>query len=207
LGGSEVTVDTDPARDLRLFRGQIFPRVGELLKHWAPWSALGAAGIVALVAQFLPGGGLRITDVAGVGFTFASIATGACVSGIVLSLGLPGAFRLRQWANYRGSTKGKSALSDLVFVLAWAALSQVALIVVCVLAQLFGASLPVAPPSMLPSHAIGLWLGLTVFFYALFELVVVVLTLVQMGVLIIAEEQNAATKEAGANENSSGTGN
>ena len=88
-------METGPARDLRLFRGQILPRVGELFKHWAPWSALVAAGIVALVAQYLPGGGLRITDVAGVGFTFASIATGACISGIVLSLGLPGASRLR----------------------------------------------------------------------------------------------------------------
>lgn len=181
-----------PARDLRLFRGQVLPRLKELLKHWAPWTALILAGVIAVAAQYLPGGSLKISEVAGVGFTFASIATGACVAALVLSLGLPGASRLRKWATYQGSTEGKSALSDLVFVLAWAALAQIALIAVCVLAELFGAGLPVAPAGMIASHGVGLWLGLSVFLYALFELVVVVITLIQMGVLIIAEEQKAA---------------
>jgi hypothetical protein len=67
---------------------------------------------------------------------------------------------------------------------------------VCVLAELFGANLPVAPPGMIPTHGVGLWLGLSAFFYALFELVVVVTTLIQMGVLIIAEEQKADTGDA-----------
>ena len=70
-------------------------------------------------------------------------------------------------------------------------LAQLLLIMVCVAALLFGGDLPLAPSPMIPSHAFGLWVGLAAFFYAVLELFVVVTTLLQMGVMIIAEEQRA----------------
>lgn len=179
----------NPQRDLRLFHGQVLPRLRELLSHWAIYVAIAAGVLAAIMAPGLPAGALKIADVTTVGFTFASIAMGACVSALVLSLGLPGTERLRRWAKMGGTTPGKSALSDLVFVVVWAALCQLGLILVCVLATLFGGNLPLAPAGLSVTHSVALAAGLTVFFYALLELIVVVSTLSQMGVMIIAEEQ------------------
>ena len=158
---------------------------------WVPLAALLLGGAVTAVAPGLPVGVMPISTILSNGFTFASIAMGACISAIVLSLGLPGAERLRRWAREPGTLPGKSALSDLVFVIVWAALAQLLLIMVCVAALLFGGDLPLAPSPMIPSHAFGLWVGLAAFFYAVLELFVVVTTLLQMGVMIIAEEQRA----------------
>lgn len=85
-----------------------------------------------------------------------------------------------------------NALSDLVFALVWAALAQLMLIVVCVVAMLFGGAGPLAPSGLSWTHWIGLVAGLLVFYYALFELFVVVNTLSQVGA-VIAEEERRAT--------------
>ncbi|MGC3954340.1 MAG: hypothetical protein QM804_08850 [Propionicimonas sp.] len=176
-------------RDLRLVRGQVAPRLGQLAKSWPPYLALACGLALAAALPWLPSANAPISEVVGFGFTFASISVGACFSSIVLALGLPGAERLRTWSRRNGITPDKSALSDLVFVLVWAALSQVALIVVCVLALAVGGPYPLAPSGMTPTHFVGLVLGLMVFFYAVFELVIVVQTLSQVGVVIIAEER------------------
>lgn len=182
----------DQRRDLWLLRGQIAPRLGQLLWQWAAGGAAAMAGLVTWRASALPFGRLAIIDVANGALTFASISTGACISALVLSLGLPGGDRLRRWARAPGSVAGKSALSDLVFVLVWAALVQVALIAACAAAGILGGDLEVAPKGMSPSHGLGLFAALAVFFYALFELVIVVQTLVQVGVVMIAEESEDA---------------
>ena len=176
-------------RDLRLIRGQVAPRLGQLAKSWPPYLAFICGLALAALLPSLPSANTPISDVVGFGFTFASISVGACFSSIVLSLGLPGAERLRAWSRRPGSTRDKSALSDLVFVLVWAALSQVALIMVCVLALAVGGPYPLAPEGWAMSHSAGLIAGLSVFFYAVFELVIVIQTLSQMGVVIIAEER------------------
>lgn len=176
-------------RDLRLVRGQIAPRLGQLVTSWPPYLALICGLALAVVLPGLPSANTPIAEVVGYGFTLASISVGACFSAIVLSLGLPGAERLRTWSRRTGTTPDKSALSDLVFVLVWAALSQVALIVVCVLALAVGGPYPLAPAGQAPTHFAGLLVGISVFFYAVFELVIVVQTLSQVGVVIIAEER------------------
>lgn len=177
-------------RDLRLVRGQILPRLPKLLASWVPVSAALFGGALTFLLPQLPAASLPISSAVANGVTFASISMGACVSSLVLSLGLPGTRRLRRWALMKGDTKDKSALSDLIFVLVWAALAQIALLFVCIAAFVFGSDQPLAPQGMLPSHRLGLFIGLTAFFYALFELLVVVQTLSQMGVLIIEEEKN-----------------
>ncbi|KQR20074.1 hypothetical protein ASF79_10755 [Agreia sp. Leaf335] len=114
---------------------------------------------------------------------------GACIAAIVLALGLPGAARIKRWARLPGTTKNKSALSDLIFVLVWATLCQIGLVGTCVIALALGGPIALAPANITWSHSLGLALGFSTFFYAVAELFVVVQTLSQMGVVIIDEEQ------------------
>ncbi|WP_147793968.1 hypothetical protein [Cellulomonas sp. Y8] len=176
-------------RDLRFVRGQVWPRRREIIAHPAFGLAGASAVVVALAVDHLPVGGMRINELADIGFTFAAIAFGACVSATVLSIGLPGARRARLWSRAAGSVPGKSALSDLIFVLAWASVCQFVLIVTCSLAVAFGGDIDVAPAGMLTSHRVALALGLFSAFYAFAELLIVILTLSQIAVVIIAEEQ------------------
>ena len=185
-----MALRTDATRDLHLFRGQVAPRWREILLSWVTFGAIGAGVASALVAPLLPVADLKISAIVSAGFTFASISMGACISGLVLSLALPGAERLRNWARLKGTTPGKSALSDLIFTLAWAGLAQVALVITCVLATLLGGDLQVSPSNAWLSHRIGLAAGLLVFFYAVFELVVVIQTIMQIGVIVIIEERS-----------------
>lgn len=177
-------------KDLHLLRGQVVPRIGRLLKDWPPWLACGVAFAASVAIGHLPVGSMSISSVVTAGFTFASIALGACVAAIVLSLGLPGTERLRRWSLLDGATQGKSALSDLIFFLVWAALSQISLISACVVALTLGGDLPVAPRSDFGWHRIGIFCGVFIFCYALLQLIVVIRTLSEIGVLIIFEERN-----------------
>jgi hypothetical protein len=182
--------------DLKFVRGQILPRSHELLGSWAPYAAFVSGLALALALPALPAANMHIMDAAGYGLTFASISMGACFSAIVLSIGLPGTNRLRLWSLRKGATPGKSALSELIFVLVWAALWQVFLIITCVIAIAFGGDYPLGAPSGAYPHMVSLILGLWIFFYAVYELLIVVQTLTQVGVMIIAEERIAARMEA-----------
>lgn len=147
---------------------------------------------MAFALPTLPGASMRIADIAGYGLTFASISIGACFSAIVLSIGLPGTNRLHQWSRRKGITPGKSSLSDLIFVLVWAALWQVVLVVTCVTAVALGGELGLAAPDGAYPHFVGLVVGFFVFFYCVFELFIVIQTLSQVGVMIITEERIVA---------------
>lgn len=183
-------------RDLRFFRGQVWPRLGQLLSAPALWISLLIALTLTAFAPPLPSSDIPISDVAAYGLSFAAIATGACFTAIVLTLGLPGADRLRRWSLMVGNTEGKSALSDLLFVLAWAATAQFALILVSVVALALGGDLPVAPQNALWSHRLGLAFSLWVFLYAISELFIVLQTLIQIGVLISIEERSSSPNQA-----------
>lgn len=175
--------------DLKVGRQQIMPRLRQILVSWSSLVAIVAAVITTIGTSLLPARGLPITTVAGIGFTYASISMAACISGLVLSLALPGESRMRKWANMGGAVDGKSLLSDLLFSFFWAACCQLAVLLVCVLATIFGGPLLIGSPSPLPlSHVLALGAALFVFFYAVAQLYVVLQTLVQVGVLVILEE-------------------
>ena len=181
---------------LHLVRGQILPRLPGLLRSSTFWLSVASAILLTLVAQHTPFGTLSIREVIDGTLTYASISLGACVSATVLALGLPGTERIRRWSTVSGSTPGMSLLSDLVFVLTWAALAQIALILTCVVSLVLGGELPIAPRDWKETHAIGLLAGSIAFFYALFQLLVVVQTLLQIGVVVIAEENADQTTVA-----------
>jgi hypothetical protein len=174
--------------DLRLFRGQIAPRLKSIILSVNSFCSFALAVIVSFIAPHVPGGQLPISSLVNIGFTYASLATGVCVSALILTFALPGETRLRRWAKLEGETEGKSALSELIFVCAWSALAQLGVLATCILATLFGGDIPVAPSGATALHQIGLASGLTSFFYASGQLIVVIQTLVQVGVVVIAEE-------------------
>ena len=169
---------------------EVKPRWRQVICEWPPYTAIGLGVTTALIAPSFPVAESPINDIATTGLTFASIAMGACITAIVLSLGLPGGDRLRKWARFPTPSK-KGALSDLVFVLVWATFAQLALIAVCIGALFLGGSLPLAPARRLWTHQCGMIVGFTVFFYAFFALFGVISTLRQIASLVSAEERGS----------------
>lgn len=143
----------------------------------------------ALSFPALPVGRALINDIAGDLINVAAISIGACFTSIVLVIALPGEARIRRWATYRGTRQDRSTLSDLVFAIFWASLSQLVLILTCVVATIAGSGLSLAPTELQFSHLLGLIGGSFAFYYALAQLYVVLQTLVQLSVVIIREEQ------------------
>lgn len=152
--------------------------------------ALVVAVIATIGVIVLPVRSVPIADIAGVALTYASISLAACLSGLVLSLALPGEQRLRRWARMKSARSGKSLLSDLVFTFFWASCCQLGVLLICFAAIMFGGPLLIGQPQPLPlSHVVGLSLSLFAGFYSVAQLFVVLQTLVQVGVLVILEEQ------------------
>ncbi len=177
------------ARDLSAIN-QIAPRLSSIVLSGSTLFALIAAILATVGIMLLPVRNTPIADIAGVGLTYASVALAACLSGLVLSLALPGEQRLRRWARMDSARSGKSLLSDLVFTFFWASCCQLGVLLVCFAAIVFGGPLLVGEPQPLPaSHIAGLLLGFLVGFYSVAQLFVVLQTLVQVGVLVILEEQ------------------
>ncbi|MDO5374060.1 MAG: hypothetical protein Q4F10_11450 [Corynebacterium glutamicum] len=182
-------------KSLNLVCGQILPRLPNIIKYKGLWatSILGlslAAGI-----SHLPVALMNISALAAVGLSFASISLGACFTTAVLTLSLPGNDRLRKWSNIDTRPMGSTVLSDLLFVVVWAALIQVLLICTCAIALVFGGDLLVFPATAPWWQRLEIFWSGWVFFYAVTELGVVISTLSQVGSVIIHEERKEAAKE------------
>lgn len=184
-----VSPASGAARDLSAIN-QIAPRLSSIVLSGSSLFALTAAILATGGIVLLPVRSTPIADIAGVGLTYASVSLAACLSGLVLSLALPGEQRLRRWARMKSARSGKSLLSDLVFTFFWASCCQLGVLLVCFASIVFGGPLLVGEPQPLPvSHVTGLFMGLFVGFYSVAQLYVVLQTLVQVGVLVILEEQ------------------
>ena len=81
-----------------------------------------------------------------------------------------------------------NAYSNLVFVLVWACVLQLLVIVVCVLAMLFGGEGPLLSARHFYIGCSALFVGLWIFLYALAELFVAVTTLFEIAIVVAYEE-------------------
>lgn len=177
-------------RDLDVFRSQVVPRARQILMNWTVLVAVLGAVLITWGIAVLPARYTRIADFAGMGLTYASISLAACVSGLVLSLALPGENRLRKWSHMAGVVDGKSLLSDLLFTFFWAACAQLAVLLVSFGSVIFGGTLLIGEPGPLPvPHVASLIFSFAIVMYSVAQLFVVLQTLVQVGVLVIFEEQ------------------
>jgi hypothetical protein len=176
----------------RFWKNQVWKRRKSLLRDRAPWIALALALVLTSLSGWLPFGEVPIPELAGAGLSYAALSLGACVAGCTLALGIPGEKRLERWSKIKGEGKPFSSLSDLVFVFAWAAMAQVAVILVAFLAFVFGYRSTIHPAGAEFSHVTALFVALAVCFYALLELTAVIRTLVQVAGAIIREEAGQA---------------
>lgn len=176
-------------RALLLGRGQILPRLKYILKHPAFIVSVVSAGAIAIFVDKLPLAGIKIYNLAETGLTFSSISLGVCFTTAALTLGLPGHQRLSRWSNTDGELPDSSVFTDLLFVVVWSALCQLALILTCTLAIIFGGELHVFPASSGRLQRVMIFSSSLVFFYSLAELFLVLLTFSQLGNIIAIEER------------------
>ncbi len=133
-----------------------------------------------------------ISEASDFGLNYAAFGFGACVTGAVLAISLPGRERIRQWAQ-TPTNDGFSAFSDLVFALTWSAMAQLAVLVVCGLSMVIGGDEQLLPMNPKDSHTLLLGASLAVFFYGLTQLVVLVQTVSQLDTLIDLQERTSST--------------
>lgn len=172
----------------RFWSSQVWLRRKALLKDPALWLSLGLAIAICALAPHVPFSQLPIEKLAGAGLSFSALSLGACVAGSTLALGIPGEARLERWSKIQREGKPFSALSDLVFTFAWAAMAQVAVILVSFAAYVFGWNTIIFPSNAALSHIVALLGSMWICFYALFALTAVIRSLVQVAGAIIREE-------------------
>ena len=187
---------------VHFWRGQVWGRRGRLLKDSSLWVALAFGGLVTWLVNTSPGGDLEIADVGGAGLSYAAIAFGACITGIVLVLSLPSEQRVHRWATTGMKDSPFSHYSDLVFVLTWSAISQLSVILLSLGGYLFGGHIEMAPDDPRTSHVVALFGCMFVAVYAFLQLFTVVSTLSQIAFVTIDEfgrrEGQATTRLAGS---------
>lgn len=172
---------------LKLFDGQVKPRLRMMLCEYHFWVALFAAGLLSISLPSLPAAELAVHEVASAGLTFASISLGACIATCILAVALPGEARLRKWASTQGEIQSSSQYSDLVYVIVWAAIMQFSLILTCVVALIVGGERQVFPQGAPRYQYLSVWVAMTIFLYSAIELLEVLKTLMKVSVVITFE--------------------
>ena len=170
------------------WRSQVWGRRKQLLVDSDPWVSLGLAIVSMGLIPHIPLAGVKIEDVAQLGFIYAALSFGAAITGAGLTFGIPGKDRIRRWSLIKAEGSRFSSFSNLIFVFAWAASIQLGVVIVSVLAVAFGSGYEVLPSGAIPSHVIFLFLSVWVWWYALLELAAVIQTILQVANAIIGEE-------------------
>lgn len=185
------------AKEFELLRGQIIPRRTHLICAWQFTVAIVLGVLIAVFIHRLPLAGTAVNELSTVGLTFASIALSGCFTTTVLAITLPGQDRIRRWARIESPIhEGSSVYLDLVFVIIWAAICQLILIAVCVLALLFGGGNPIWHAAAPFWQRLTVFVTSFVFFYALNELFTVIQTLFRISYVLMYEEGVSDTKSS-----------
>lgn len=177
----------------RLFQDHVWPRKRLLICSWQFLSALIISIVITIFIPRINISDLKAFDLATAGFTFASIALSGCFTATVLVISLPGENRIQRWSSAAGEIATSSAYLDLVFVLIWAGLCQIGLILVCVLALLFGGDNLVWAENAPNIQRVPICGSALLFFYSLNELVTVIQTLFRVSFALIWEERDVNT--------------
>lgn len=185
------------ANEFDLLRGQVIPRRSQLICAWQFIVAIVLGVLIAIFIHRLPLADTAVNELSTVGLTFASIALSGCFATTVLAITLPGQDRIRRWARIESPIReGSSVYLDLVFVITWAAICQLILIGVCVLALLFGGSNPIWHAAAPCWQRLTVFVTSFVFFYALNELYTVIQTLFRISYVLMYEESGSYIKSS-----------
>ncbi len=173
-------------RHNRYWAGQVWPRRRDVLYNRRVVSALLLALAAPFVVDRTPVGELEIQLLASAGLAYAALSFGACITGAVLALTLPSRQQIQTWARTAKDGAKHSNLSDLLFVFTWSALLQLAVAMTCGLAFVLGGSLTAWNADPKWTHIALLMLAVAVIVYAFEQLLVVVVTISQIGAVLIA---------------------
>lgn len=173
------------------WRGQVWGRRSKLVKDRSLWLALVVGTILTASSRHLPVVDMHISDLSSAALTYASIAFGACITSLVLAVGLFPIERVKTWSTQGEAGSQFSHFSDLVFVFTWSATAQLAVIAFGLGGFFFGADITVVPDSPRLSHWLLLYASCVTLLYAFLQLFTVVSTLSQMAWVTITETQKA----------------
>jgi hypothetical protein len=187
--GSDPTAEGVAAqRRSAYWRGQVLPRLRPMVKSLVFWIPVILGLVLPWAVEPFATIQVQIADVAGFGMNYAAIGFGACVTGAVLAIGLPGPDRIRGWATIETSP-GFSGYSDLVFALTWAGMAQLSVLFVCMTSLVVGGDAQLLPGNPRETHTVLLGIALAVFFYGVTQLLILVQTVSQLGNLIDFQER------------------
>jgi hypothetical protein len=146
----------------------------------------------------------KVLDVGMALLTYAAIAQGFCLAGLTLLLTLPNDKLLSLLANHRDEPDAPDAYSDLLFVFSWTAVIHwMLLLVSVVLLVIAGSQQDVWPttPSLRYRIVGGFVCGFSL--YNLFQFLITLITISQVGRLSIVLRQNeSSTAQAATSEKS-----
>ncbi|WP_314455808.1 hypothetical protein [uncultured Microbacterium sp.] len=183
-----------PANGGDFWRTHVWKRRRQLSHDTAPWVALGLAVAFTAAAPSLPVAAMPVTDLADAGLLYAALSFAAAIAGVGIAFGVPGAERIQRWSTLRSKGSDFAAFSDLAFVFTWAAMVQVAVVIVSFLAIVFGRDATVIPAGVsiedAPMHYLSLLFSVWLWWYALFELTAVIRTVMQVTNAIVTEESS-----------------
>lgn len=182
---------SDAGREVRFWRGQVWPRRSSLVKHRHVLISLAVGSTVTFLAWRVPIGDLRISTLATAGLGYAALSFGACITGSVLVLSLPSREQIRLWARTRLEGRTHSNASDLLFVFTWAAAAQLGVVLTVCSAYLLGGDIAFAPSNPRLGHIVCVFISSCVAAYAFLCLSTVVSTISQVGTVTF----NAAARQ------------
>lgn len=178
---------TDDAHNY--IRGQVAPRSVRLIWDWGTLVSLVGALVITLSIGHLPAAETPIDDLANALMDYSAIGLGACITALVLAIGLAPQSRVEVWSTTYAEGREFSAYSELIFVGSWAASSQLFALVVAWVARLVGADIPAMPADPKTSHVVLFFAATAVVIYALWHLCTVIATLSMIGSVTIQEAQ------------------
>lgn len=169
------------------------PRLPLLLREPVLWWSLALGLAFVLLVPHLPVAETEIASLAGDVISYVAISFGACITALVLAIGLAPQQRVTQWATTYPAGGRFSTFSELVFVLTWAAMTQLLALFAMIAAILIGADESVMPSDAVWTHYPLLAGAAATVVYSAWHLMTVIFTLSQIGSVTNME----AAKRAG----------
>lgn len=173
-----------------LWRGQVRPRIPTVFRlkivTICVLMGLGATFIVF----FVPRGSVSVQGLSEAGMSIGAVTFSGCLTVLVLTVGLPSEERIKRWARSDVRNGESNHFSELVFSVAWACLTQIILILVCLFSLVVGGDNDIAPHDPRITHIVILCLSCSWFFYSVWELITVLTTVIQVANVMAAEARS-----------------
>jgi hypothetical protein len=179
---------------IQYVRDETLPRSGEIFKGSELWFALVVGVACGYWGETVIPQTTKVSDVGLALLTYAAIAFGFCLAGLTLVLTLPNVELLTRLATTTPPNTKHNSYSSLLFVFTWTSFAHWILIILSVaLLVLAGSNQPILPP-LSTRHQVMTGIMATLSAYCLFQFLITLFTLSQVGRLNISMLKAAANK-------------